>query len=206
MSSHTNKPTSAAATASLVLAILGIGCFWIFGAIPAIILGIIALGKTTGPSAEMVGRDRAVAGIVLGIIGLFVGLVSMGIWSTILDQSPADESKPDRARIDVARETAELKALATAIQEYSIIEGTYPPNLSVLVPLYLPSAQSITAWNPSTSQFAPYHYRLEGFAEKDRAKTPVLRTPGPGSVEHLVLFADGRVVSTSNESIISQVP
>ncbi|MEM6278746.1 MAG: DUF4190 domain-containing protein, partial [Verrucomicrobiota bacterium] len=128
------KRVSPAATWSLILGVLGIGCLWIFGAIPAIILGFIALGKIVSEDSEWIGRDRAVAGIATGIVGLFVGLFSMGIWAAIFLPEPEPTAV---SRADREAEEVEMAEIHSAIQRYSIIEGTYPMLLDALVPLYL---------------------------------------------------------------------
>ena len=70
---------SSAAVWSLVLGILRLGCLWLLGSIPAIILGIVALRATNGPVPERRGRGVAIAGIVTGGVGVFTGMFSLGI-------------------------------------------------------------------------------------------------------------------------------
>jgi hypothetical protein len=59
---------------SLILGILSF-CLWIFGAIPAIILGIIALAQISGSQGQLRGKGLAITGIVTGSLGLFFAWV-----------------------------------------------------------------------------------------------------------------------------------
>ena len=62
--------TSGWAIASLVLGILGITCiFPVFGAILAVIFGIIALNQINKSGGHITGQGQAIAGIVLGGVG-----------------------------------------------------------------------------------------------------------------------------------------
>jgi hypothetical protein len=65
------RPTSGAATASLVLGILGILCLGL-PAIPAVICGHLALREIRAGARG--GHGRAVAGLVLGYIVIAVWL------------------------------------------------------------------------------------------------------------------------------------
>jgi hypothetical protein len=63
--------TSGLAITSLVLGIVGITCiFPVFGAILAIIFGVLALNKINKSGGRITGQGQAIAGIVLGGVGL----------------------------------------------------------------------------------------------------------------------------------------
>ncbi len=69
------QPTNGLATASLVLGILGIALFWFLGfimSILAIVFGGVGLDRARagGP-----GKGSAMAGLILGIIGLLLPLL-----------------------------------------------------------------------------------------------------------------------------------
>jgi hypothetical protein len=61
--------TSGLATTSLVLGILSIPCLWIISGLPAIILGMIAIGSINRSRGRLMGKGLAVGGIVTGILG-----------------------------------------------------------------------------------------------------------------------------------------
>lgn len=73
---------------SLILGILSF-CLWIFGAIPAIILGIVALTKISASQGQLRGKGLAITGIITGGIGLlfawvfwiiaFTGVAAFGV-------------------------------------------------------------------------------------------------------------------------------
>jgi hypothetical protein len=65
------------AICSLVLAILSFTCGWLFTAIPAVICGHIAWSKIRKSGATVGGKNIAIAGLILGYIGLAIGI--MGI-------------------------------------------------------------------------------------------------------------------------------
>lgn len=59
---------------SLILGILSF-CLWIFGAIPAIIMGVIALTKISASQGQLRGKGLAITGIITGGIGLLFAWV-----------------------------------------------------------------------------------------------------------------------------------
>lgn len=71
---ETPKATNGLAVASMVLGIVWI--YWI-GSILALIFGYIAKGQIDESQGRQAGRGMAIAGIVLGWVG--IGLLSLGI-------------------------------------------------------------------------------------------------------------------------------
>ncbi|MCW1921559.1 GYF domain-containing protein [Luteolibacter arcticus] len=65
-------PTSGLAIASMVCGIVGIVACYIHGllGLPAVICGHLALSQINGSSLPMAGRGMAIAGLVLGYIGI----------------------------------------------------------------------------------------------------------------------------------------
>jgi hypothetical protein len=61
---------------------LCIGIFLIYGSIPALIIGYIAKGQINRSGGRQVGKGFAIAGIVLGWIG--VGFIGLGILAFFL--------------------------------------------------------------------------------------------------------------------------
>jgi len=74
----TDRQTSKKAVASLVLGILGVLVAPIIFSTLAIIFGAIA-AKETRRERGLGGRGMAIAGIVLGIVGLALGLLVTGL-------------------------------------------------------------------------------------------------------------------------------
>jgi len=64
------KKTSGLAIASLVLGILALLCLGVFTAIPAIILGIVALVKINKAAGTQTGQGLAIAGLATGGVGM----------------------------------------------------------------------------------------------------------------------------------------
>jgi hypothetical protein len=61
---------------------LCIGIFLIYGSIPALIIGYIAKGQINRSGGRQIGKGFAIAGIVLGWIG--VGFIGLGIVAFLL--------------------------------------------------------------------------------------------------------------------------
>jgi len=62
---------------SLILAVLSFTCGWLFTAIPAVICGHVARAKIRKSGGALGGKNIAIAGLILGYIGLAIGI--MGI-------------------------------------------------------------------------------------------------------------------------------
>jgi hypothetical protein len=62
--------------------VLGIPCFWGFFVPPllAVIFGHVALGRIAGSAGTLGGRGLAIAGLVLGWIGLAMFVVLSLVW------------------------------------------------------------------------------------------------------------------------------
>jgi MFS family permease len=71
----TAQSTSGYAIASLVLGIVGIFVFPVVGSILALIFGYIARNEIDRSSGRQGGRGLAIAGIVLGWVGVVFGIV-----------------------------------------------------------------------------------------------------------------------------------
>jgi len=116
----------AAAIWSLVLGILSIGCLWIVGSIPAIILGIVALRRIDAAEPPLQGKGLAIAGIVTGGIGVFTGIFVIGIFASIL--FPAFSGAMQRAERAHAESTAyhvknAISAYFTEYRHYPVREA-----------------------------------------------------------------------------------
>jgi hypothetical protein len=73
-------PTNGMAVASMVLGILGMmGMIWVISPILALVFGYMAKGQIDRSGGTQEGRGFAVAGIVLGWVGIAWGIV-MAVW------------------------------------------------------------------------------------------------------------------------------
>ncbi len=72
------KRTSGFAIASLVLGILGWTFIPIVSSIIAIIFGAIGISRTK-PGSNIQGRGMAIAGLVLGSVALFIGIIIIAV-------------------------------------------------------------------------------------------------------------------------------
>ena len=72
------RTTSGFAIASLVLGILL--CTGIFGGILAVVFGNLALARIDASHGAVKGRGLAIAGIVLGWIGIALTAIAAGAW------------------------------------------------------------------------------------------------------------------------------
>ena len=75
------KPTNGLAVASMVLGIVWI--YWI-GSILALIFGYVAKGQIDRSEGRQGGRGMAIAGIVLGWVG--IGMMALGIIAFIVSK------------------------------------------------------------------------------------------------------------------------
>jgi hypothetical protein len=75
------KPTNGLAVASMVLGIVWI--YWI-GSILALIFGYVARGQIDRSEGRQAGRGMAIAGIVLGWVG--IGMMALGIIAFIVSK------------------------------------------------------------------------------------------------------------------------
>jgi hypothetical protein len=113
---------SGKATASLILGIFAFFCSILTG-IPAIILGIMALADVGNSRRRVTGRGAAVAGIVLGSVGMLMSIVCLPVSMGLL--LPAVQKVREAAnRMSSANN---LKQLALAMHNYNETYGSFPP-------------------------------------------------------------------------------
>lgn len=109
------QETSGMAITSMVLGLLSI---FVLPAIPAIILGVLALRKIGRSNGRLSGNGLAVTGICTGVVGLlFVGLIT----ALIL---PAVTSARGTARRTQSMNN--MKQVVLAMHNYHEIEGSFP--------------------------------------------------------------------------------
>jgi len=178
--------TSAQAIWSLVLGILSIGCLWLLGSIPAIVLGIAAVRGIDRSGGALKGRGLGIAGIVTGSVGVLTGFVTIGILAA--SALPAYNGIQQRAK--ETQETAQIRGLVFACMGYaSDHDGRYPESLAALVEeewLETPYIESTLA--PGS----PFLYR-SGLTIDSDSKEILLASPVMSLRKRIVIFADGRV-------------
>ena len=76
MSGHPSQPkTSPLAISSLILGILGVVCFSILTAIPAVICGHMALSRIKRSAGTLGGQGLAIGGLVTGYLGIALAIL-----------------------------------------------------------------------------------------------------------------------------------
>jgi hypothetical protein len=98
MPSYYRPPTNGMAVASMVLGILGMmGMVWIISPILALVFGYIAKGQVDRSGGAQEGRGFAVAGIVLGWVGIAWGALMVGwMWWWLTHFMDVFESFPQQ--------------------------------------------------------------------------------------------------------------
>jgi len=76
--------TNQKATWALILGILGPLCCGVFTAIPALILGIMARKEVNASGGRQTGGGMAIAGIILGIVGIVVSVLFVVFWGYVI--------------------------------------------------------------------------------------------------------------------------
>ncbi|MDF1738152.1 MAG: DUF4190 domain-containing protein [Verrucomicrobiales bacterium] len=184
----TAKVTPPGAVWSLVFGILSLFCLWILGSIPAIILGAISIKKAKANPETVGGEGLALAGIITGSIGVFTGLVAVGIMASIA--MPAYNVAKDRADETMAMQSVREVALATINYSTSQPDGKFPETLNELIPEFIAdeSKLSIPKKDGTTS---PILYRKVDF--RGGAEEPMLLVKLRGSNNYLIGYSDGSV-------------
>lgn len=124
MAEAIQKKTSVLAMLSLVLGCLSIIPFYgsLFS-IPALILGIIALVKISKEGNNLKGRDLAIRGILLGVLGMLISIAI--ILPSILGAREASNQQTA---------TASVRTISDALETYAKANnGKYPMSESALV-------------------------------------------------------------------------
>ncbi len=116
----TEAKTSGMAISSLVLGVLGFACTILTG-LPAIILGIIALGQIKRSEGQLTGSGLAIGGIITGSIATAM-LCLIGPMIALL--LPAVQAAREAAR--AAQSTNNMKQINLALLNYESQHGTMP--------------------------------------------------------------------------------
>ncbi|HRQ87455.1 MAG TPA: DUF4190 domain-containing protein [Bacteroidia bacterium] len=178
--------TSTQAIWSLVLGILSIGCLWLLGSIPAIVLGIAAVRGIDRSDGALKGRGLGIAGIVTGSVGILTGFVTIAILAA--SAMPAYNIALQRAK--ERQEIGRIQQIMTACMVYaSDHNGRYPESLALLVEEEWIEASQIES---TLAPGSPFLYR-PGFTDVSDPAEILLASPMMSLRQRVAAFADGRV-------------
>ncbi|MCP5540655.1 MAG: DUF4190 domain-containing protein [Akkermansiaceae bacterium] len=184
-------PASKQAVWSLVLGILSITCLWIFGSIPAIVLGVLAKKNIARSGGQLGGGGMATAGIITGSVGIFVGVGALIIFSLTM---PVFTRIQESAKI--SKEISKARQVLLGCKAYaSDYEGKYPPNLKTLMDEGYVDVESVLMWtDPRTGEELPFLYR-PGLTDSTRGIEPVIASPRSAVRKRIVGYTGGHVTS-----------
>jgi prepilin-type processing-associated H-X9-DG protein len=151
-----STPKTGLAVTSLILGILACCCFGFLTGIPAVILGIVVLSRTSRDPARYTGRGMGIAGIVTGSIGSALCVIFIPLYIAIL--------LPSLGR---ARELANRSYDAASLRQLGVAFTTY-------------ATDNAGAFPPSIAAAAQYGADPKNFISKDGTTTPpAFTTPVP---------------------------
>ncbi len=185
-----------------MLGILSITCLWIAGSIPAIILGLIALKKIGEFPATLQGKGFAVAGLITGGVGVFAGLIPIGIAASLV--LPVFTQVSSRAQQTV--QTNEMRQISLACHSYAADNnGKFPKKLKQLHPDYL-SESDILKWDDkATGETLPYLYR-GSLSSSSPSTEPMMLSPNAIAGKRVVLYVEGNVAVLDQASVEEILP
>ena len=186
----TPPQTSGTAIASLVL-----GCLVFFTCgltgIPAVICGHIAQGKIGKSAGRLTGGGMAIAGLVMGYLGLVMLLLS-----PILAGMALPVFAEVKERGNQTKALSQIKQVGTACKIYATDnDGKFPAKLEDLIPDYLPDASALACPYPDPKH--PVSFEYYGGSEKDDPKKILIASPAVEGKGRVFLHVDGSGVAKS---------
>ena len=175
---------SALATACLIFGVLGVLCALpVVGPIMAFALGTLALARIGLSENRIIGQGRAIAGMILGILGLATNYFMFSLALQAKHQGSA------------ARCVSNVHQIGLAISTYADVHnGTIPRDFGDLR-LYLPNLDKLLIC-PAATDTNRYSYELVNVTNRwdVSPKLIILREIEPRHHgARTVLFADGHV-------------
>ena len=172
--------TSFKAILSLILGLLGVGCFWIITGFPAIFFGFSARRDIRESQNTLSGDGLAIAGIITGFLSILAPLpILFGFMFFFVGKANFMEAN---TRASIARAKSEIRNLAVGLECYYVDHACYPPNLSMLVSpvAYIPSVPEDPYGDTKSLPSYDYAYSKDYW---------VLRSFGPDQVPNADLEA-----------------
>jgi prepilin-type processing-associated H-X9-DG protein len=190
---------------SLVLGILSTLLFCLFLGLPAIICGHLALGKIRASGNRLQGRGQAIAGLVMGYLGVFLTILFMiGMFAGMLIPAVAGGQEMARRSACVSNLTIIGKGCTLYAMDH---QQMFPPDLQSVVPLVGNDAKVFTCratgHQPgpldSLNQWTDYVY-VPGCKADDTVAIVAFENPGNhGGKGGNVLYSDGSVAWMNTE-------
>jgi general secretion pathway protein G len=153
------------AIASLVCGIVG-PCTLGLASIAGIILGIVGLKKIKAGGGAVGGRGLAIAGIIVSVVTLIIGLILAVILGGALLFAPRFKGRSEQAKIAAAH--VDIDNLQVALDAFELDFGRYPSTEECLKVLIDPP-QDPTRWrgpylkrSPKDAWGNSYMYRFPG--------------------------------------------
>ncbi len=100
---------------SLVLAILSFTCGWLFTAIPAVICGHIASLKIRKSGGTLGGKNIAIAGLILGYIGLAIGIMGIPLLVSMIQSDRERLHRLSTERKEISSEDGKIKVTVSGM-------------------------------------------------------------------------------------------
>ncbi|MDA7921078.1 DUF4190 domain-containing protein [Verrucomicrobiales bacterium] len=187
------KVTPRGAVWSLILGILSLFCLWILGSIPAIILGCLSIKKAKANPTTVGGEWLALAGVITGAIGIFTGLISVGIVASIAMPAFISAQVATQGRVEEVKAMQSVRqvALASVVYATDHPNGELPETLDDLIPDFLSDDSQFTVvFNDATSSTLKYRQVAKTAGDDE----PILLLKLPGKDNYLVGYRDGSVL------------
>ena len=171
-------------------------CLWILGAIPALILGTVALININKSQDQLEGKRLAIAGVITGGMGLFMGLFSVAMLAGMFMPAFAQV----QAKAKITQQTSQVNLLVISCQSYALDhDGDFPVELKDLHPEYIDDESLLKTFGERGSKNAPYIY-FPGYTDSSPAKTKLLiATPATIAGSRVMALVGGEVVDVPEE-------
>jgi len=104
------QPGVSLSVAAVISLLCGLLFFFVIPAIPAVILGIVALRKIKKSNGSLIGKELAIIGIVLGVVGCFL----LVFWARLLIIGLTATPNPEYMVANELQSIRDLRAIASA--------------------------------------------------------------------------------------------
>ena len=148
--------------------------------------------KINGSQGQLQGKGLAIAGMVTGGLGIFVGLVWMAIALPALAQA--------RGKAKLVSQKLEMNVLFINCRAYALDhDGHFPADLSELHPKYLDDDSLLKTYGEDGGKGADYIY-FSGYRNDSPTNTkPLIASPTTIIGGRVILLVGGEVVEVPEE-------